>query len=149
MSGVKRYDVKGKYNIKIYMGNYDKKDFYGQMGEFFAERDYRKKLPYLINDIDKIWYLIYDRDHFVGFFGIKICIDNTLISDIYIGDNCNHMEVFKYMAEYLVDLYQEEKLKVLTRIEAEQNIWRDLGFEVVGSRGNYMIMFKEGIKCPK
>ena len=86
MNDVKKYEVKGKYNIKVYMGNYDKKEFYGQMGEFFADRIYRKQLPYLINDVDKIWYLVYERNKFVGFFGVKICNENTLISDIYIDE---------------------------------------------------------------
>jgi len=146
MNVVKKYDVKGKYNIKVYMGNYNKKEFYSQMGEFFAERIYRKELPYLINDTDKMWYLIYDRDKFLGFFGIKICTGNTLISDIYINDEKNKIEIFKYMANYLVDTYHEEELKVLTKISKEQAIWTKLGFKTVGVRGNYSIMIRKGSK---
>ena len=70
MNGVKKYELEEKYNVKVYMGNYDKKDFYGWLGEYFADKNYRKKLPYLINDADKIWYFIYERNKFVGFFGI-------------------------------------------------------------------------------
>ena len=71
MNDVKNYKLKGKYDIKIYMGNYDKKEFYSQMGEFFADRNYRKKLPYLINDVDKIWYLVYERNKFIVFLELK------------------------------------------------------------------------------
>ncbi|MBE6144115.1 MAG: hypothetical protein E7169_00875 [Firmicutes bacterium] len=146
MNAVKKYEVKEKYNIKVYMGKYDKKEFYGQMGEFFADRNYRKQLPYLINDVDKIWYLVYDKNKFIGFFGVKICTENTLISDIYFEDAPNKINAFKYTAEFLVDLYQEEELKVLTKIKEEQNIWLKLGFVKAGTRGNYLILIKEGKK---
>lgn len=146
MNAVKNYEVKSKYTIKVYMGNYDKKEFYSQMGEFFADRIYRKQLPYLINDIDKIWYLIYERNKFAGFFGIKICNDNTLISDIYIMENFDKNNIFEYMANHLVNMYKEEDLKVLTKIKAEQIVWHKLGFEVVGNRGNYAIMVRSGSK---
>lgn len=142
MNKTKKYDVEGTYNIKIYMGNYNKRDFYGEMGEFFADRVYRKKLPYLINDVDKIWYLVYDRNKLIGFFGIKICNENTLISDIYLDDDCDNKKVFRYMAKYLVNLYKEEELKVLTKVKYEQDIWKDLGFEMVGNKGNYSVLIR-------
>lgn len=143
MSKSKKYDVEGTYNIKIYMGNYNRKEFYGKMGKFFAERFYKKKMPYLINDIDKIWYLIYDDDKFIGFFGIKICNTNTLISDIYLEDECDKLSAFKYMAEYLVGLYKDEELKVLTRVKYEQDIWVKLGFKVINNKGNYLVMIRK------
>lgn len=140
MSNVGVCELKNKYDIKVYIGNYDKEEFYSIMGKFFAERSYKKKLPYLINDTDKIWYLIYEKCEFLGFFGVKICAENTLISDIYINTNNNRKDVFKYMTEYLVNIYQEENLKVLTKVKEEQNIWKKLGFEISGKRGNYAIM---------
>ena len=143
MNKTKKYDVEGIYNIKIYIGNYSKKEFYSEMGEFFADRVYRKKLPYLINDDDKVWYLVYEKNKLIGFFGIKICNENTLISDIYLNDKCDNKKVFKYMAEYLVNLYNEEELKVLTKVKYEQAIWESLGFKMVGNKGNYSILIRE------
>lgn len=146
MNGVKKYELEEKYNVKVYMGNYDKKDFYGWMGEYFADKNYRKKLPYLINDSDKIWYLIYERNKFVGFFGIKVCNDNTLISDIYINEEYIDTNVFEFMAKHLVELYKTEDLKVLTKVTKEKEIWENLGFVDVGNRGNYTIMLRRGKK---
>ena len=146
MNDVKKYEIEEKYNIKVYMGNYDKKDFYGQMGEFFADRHYRKKLPYLINDVDKIWYLIYERNKLIGFFGVKVCNDNTLISDIYIKEEYNDTNIFEFMAKHLSELYKTEDLKVLTKITKEKEIWESLGFEEIGNRGNYVVMVRRGIK---
>ena len=146
MNRVKKYEIEEKYNIKVYMGNYDKKEFYGQMGEFFADRCYRKKLPYLINDIDKIWYLVYERNKLTSFFGIKVCNDNTLISDIHINEEYRDTNVFEFMAKHLSELYKTEDLKVLTKIKREKDIWVNLGFVDVGSRGNYVVMVRRGKK---
>lgn len=146
MNGVKKYEIEEKYNIKVYMGNYDKKEFYGQMGEYFADRYYRKKLPYLINDIDKIWYLIYERNKLIGFFDVKVCNDNTLISDIYINEEYRDTTLFESMAKHLSELYKTEDLKVLTKIKHEKDIWESLGFVDVGSRGNYVVMVRRGTK---
>ena len=146
MNDVKSYEIKGKYNIKVYMGNYDKKEFYSQMGEFFADRNYRKKLPYLINDVDKMWYLVYERSKFAGFFGIKICNQNTLISDVYIDEKYEKSDVFEYMTKYLVNLYNEEEIKVLTKTKKEQETLINFGFEKVGNRGNYAVMTRSGKK---
>ena len=50
--------------------------------------------------------------------------------------------MFKYMSKYLTDLYAQEEIKVLTKIEEEQKIWLELGFENVGNRGNYAVMVR-------
>lgn len=55
------------YEVKEFMGNYNKEQFYSTMGRFFAERVYRKKLPYLYNEREKIWYLFYKRKELVDF----------------------------------------------------------------------------------
>ena len=55
------------YKVKEFVGNYDKDLFYSIMGKFFAERSYRKKLPYLINDKDKFWYIFFRKGELIGF----------------------------------------------------------------------------------
>ena len=46
------------------------------------------------------------------------------------------------MAKYLVNLYNEEELKVLTKVKKEENMWMKLGFKKVGNRGNYAVMIR-------
>ena len=70
-----------------------------------------------------------------------------MISDIYIDDKYIETDVFEYMAKYLVNLYNEEEMKVLTKIKEEQEIWLKLGFEITGTRGNYAVMARKGNKC--
>ena len=77
------------YKVKEFVGNYDKDLFYSIMGKFFAERSYRKKLPYLINDKDKFWYIFFRKGELIGFCSIKIGQKCTSFPDLCILDDEN------------------------------------------------------------
>lgn len=77
------------YKVKEFVGNYDKDLFYSIMGKFFAERSYRKKLPYLINDKDKFWYIFFRKGELIGFCSIKIGQKYTSFPDLCILDDEN------------------------------------------------------------
>ena len=52
-------------------GNYDKAEFYSKMGAFFAERKYRRDMPYLVNDDNMTWFIITDNGEIVAFGAIS------------------------------------------------------------------------------
>lgn len=131
------------YDVREYMGNYNKEQFYSIMGRFFAERIYRKKMPYLCNEREKIWYLFYKGKELVGFCAVKPLELHTLISDIFVLEPYKDSRVFDFMANYIVKNYIKNDLQVLTNLEEEKNIWVNLGFEVVSNKGSYMICRKE------
>lgn len=131
------------YEVKEYVGNYNKKEFYSIMGKFFAERIYRKKLPYLINDKDKSWYLFFSNNELIGFCGIKIGQQYTSFSDIYIIEKFNNYKVLSYIANHMFNLYKMENIKLLTCSNEEIKIWTELGFKIIGSKGSYSCMLWE------
>lgn len=131
------------YEVREYMGNYNKEQFYAIMGRFFAERVYRKKLPYLCNERDKIWYLFYRRKELVGFCAIKPLENYTLISDIYVLEQFKDRNVFEFISKYITDHYAKNELQVLTNLEDEKNTWETYGFKVINKRGTYMICRRE------
>ncbi|MEI3529649.1 MAG: hypothetical protein V8Q75_01065 [Bacilli bacterium] len=133
------------YEVKEYMGNYNKEQFYAIMGRFFAERVYRKKLPYLCNERDKIWYLFYRAKDLVGFCAIKPLENYTLISDIYVLDQFKDANVFEFMAKYITNHYAKNDLQILTNSDREKDIWEFLDFKVVNRRGTYMICRREKV----
>ena len=59
------------YEVKVFKDNYDRGEFYSIMGKYFAERIYRKLLPYLINEKEKVWYLFFENQTLCGFCGVK------------------------------------------------------------------------------
>lgn len=133
------------YEVREYMGNYNKEQFYAIMGRFFAERVYRKKMPYLCNERDKIWYLFYRRKELVGFCAIKPLENYTLISDIYVLEQFKDRNVFEFISKYITNHYAKNELQVLTNLEEEKDVWETLGFKVVNKRGTYMICRREKI----
>ena len=132
------------YDIKVYMGNYDEAEFYSIMGKFFAERTYKKIMPYLANDKNKIWYLYFHNDELVGFSGIKISEDYINFMDIYEVDKYKKQGVLKFICEHLLRLYKVEDIKVLSNNEEEIEIWLAHGFKKIGEKGRYQSLVRMG-----
>lgn len=130
------------YKVKEFVGNYDKDLFYSIMGKFFAERSYRKKLPYLINDKDKFWYIFFKKEELIGFCSIKIGQKYTSFPDLCILDDENIDESL-FIINYMFNLYKMENIKILTCKSNEIKFLKQLGFEETGSKGCYTNMFWE------
>jgi hypothetical protein len=130
------------YKVKEFVGNYDKDLFYSIMGKFFAERSYRKKLPYLINDKDKFWYIFFRKEELIGFCSIKIGQKCTSFPDLYILDDEN-LDDLLFIINYMFNLYKMENIKILTCKSNEIKFLKQLGFEETGSKGCYTNMLWE------
>lgn len=130
------------YKVKEFVGNYDKDLFYSIMGKFFAERSYRKKLPYLINDKDKFWYIFFKKEELIGFCSIKIGQKCTSFPDLCILDDEN-LDESLFIINYMFNLYKMENIKILTCKSNEIKFLKQLGFEETGSKGCYTNMFWE------
>lgn len=128
------------FDVKVYIGNYDKNEFYMLMGKFFAERIYRKCLPYLINDKDKVWYLFFKGKDLAGFCGVKICQKCTDINDIYYFEKYRNDKILEFIANYIFNTYKLENIRLLTNKEEEKKVWKQLGFSVIGNKGSYSVM---------
>lgn len=130
------------YKVKEFVGNYDKDLFYSIMGKFFAERSYRKKLPYLVNDKDKFWYIFFRKGELIGFCSIKIGQKCTSFPDLCILDDEN-LDDSLFIINYMFNLYKMENIKILTCKSNEIKFLKQLGFEETGSKGCYTNMLWE------
>ena len=130
------------YKVKEFVGNYDKDLFYSIMGKFFAERSYRKKLPYLINDKDKFWYIFFKKEELIGFCSIKIGQKYTSFPDLCILDDENIDESL-FIINYMFNLYKMENIKILTCKSNEIKFLKQLGFKENVSKGCYTNMLWE------
>lgn len=128
------------YDVKVYSGNYDKNEFYSVMGKFFAERFYKKIMPYLTNTEKKIWYLFYSKNELVGFFGIEESVLNTNFMDMYIVDGNDRNDILNFMCNYVFNIYKNRSIKILTSNEDEIKVWQKLGFESIKTKGRYQML---------
>lgn len=53
--------------MKVYSGDYDKKEFYSIMGKFFAEPEYQKLMPYLKNSSNDTWIVKEEDGEVIAF----------------------------------------------------------------------------------
>ena len=53
-------------------------EFWAFMGLFFAQRKYRREMPYLVDDDGYVWYLAMDGDILLGFAAIHAMKDWSL-----------------------------------------------------------------------
>lgn len=127
--------------IKIFKDNYDKKEFYGLMGHFFAETEYKKAMPYLKNTDKLIWYVNLDEN-------------NDVIAFNNYEETSNKIE-FKatYFTKNIKDLREllEIQIKKLNNklIETANcnpniiNLFKELGFKEYKKTTNYTFLRKE------
>ncbi len=125
------------FEIKEYMDTNNNGEFYKYMGRFFAERIFRKELPYLINDNEKIWYLFFDKKDLAGFCGVVMNQNNTAFTDFYLLPTYRNPENMEYIAKYMLDLYHSEKIRILTNSMEEMELWERLGFARGKNKGSY------------
>lgn len=77
------------YQVMTFFPPYRKKVFYQLMGKFFAERIYKKKLPYLVNTDQTYWYVVTSKENFdvVAFSSFEKQSKKIEIGDFYCADN--------------------------------------------------------------
>ncbi|MBC8588075.1 GNAT family N-acetyltransferase [Paratissierella segnis] len=126
--------------VKVYKGSYDKSEFYSIMGRYFAEREFRKELQYIINDESMEWYLFYEGDELAGFSSVSIEKNKVMFGNMYVLESFRNKGVWSFIADYLVKEYKSSTIQVLTNIDKLISAWGERGFEVTGNRGSYSVM---------
>ncbi len=135
------------FEVKEYMETCNNGEFYKYMGRFFAERIFRKELPYLINDCDKIWYLFFDSNNLAGFCGVVMNQNGTTFTDFYLLTSYRNKNNMQFMAEYMTKMYQSERIRILTNSKEEMELWSSLGYTENGTKGSYTTFIHGELEC--
>jgi len=117
---------------------YDKADFYARTGMFFAEKQFRKEMPYLINTDEKEWCLYYDQNHLTAFYAHESKGNHTLITGFYILENYRRTGITQVLLDDI--LSQFDTVRIVT---CSQHLLKQLTlcrFIKLGSRGSYITM---------
>ena len=109
---------------------------------------YTKKLPYLINEKNKVWYLFYNQGELAGFASVQPKETYVMISDFYVIEKYNTISFVESMTFYLFDTYKRENIKLLTKSKLEKKLWLEQGFELVGEKGSYYKLEWSKRTCP-
>ena len=112
-----------KIDIKVYIPPYNKQNFYSLMGKYFAERVYRRKLPYLINTSSTIWFLLMNKERIIGFSSIQISNEFIDIGDVFVEDENDDTRKYlleKVLKHYCFKQYRETKNYLFFRREINE-----------------------------
>ena len=118
--------------IETFRGNYNKTIFYSLMGKFFAERKYRKLMPYLFNDEDLIWNISVNNEEVEGFISYKEREDKVNIGYCYAEDK-------RLYKKLLISIPIKNTFIELEK-DFDKSIYEELGYEVYKESKNYWYM---------
>lgn len=129
--------------MKIYKGSYNKSEFYSLMGKFFAERKYKKLMPYLINEDEYEWNIKTDGSgEVVGFISFKENKNRVDIGYFFV-DDVEDKE--KIQDEIIIPFYNNHLQKDIY-VDVEKHfdidIYLQLGFELTKESTNYYYLVR-------
>ncbi len=129
---------KKSMNVREFLPGYDKREFYSMIGEFFAERRYRKEMPYLVNDDDKSWNIFFDGSSVVGFYSYVENKGVTEISGFYVLDRCRGTGIGTEMLNDITRRFHA--IKMVSNSPQMISMLERHGFLEIGVRGSYKIL---------
>jgi len=121
--------------VEYQAGNYDRSEFYSVVGKYFAERKYRKEMPYLVNDDNKSWVLFYSDNALVGFYAYEKKKHITEISGFYVVEEFRNHGFSKEMVNNITCNF--DSCKITTNLHKMVSVLNRYGFEKSGQKGSY------------
>jgi len=128
--------------IKVYSGEYDRKEFYGMMGGFFAEPRYRKSMPYLKNKKEYTWLINIEDDKVIAFTAYEVKYDKIEFAfDFYKNDIKDLWVLTEMKLEQLKDL--DKPIETATSNPSIYKMFTNAGFEEFRKTKNYKFLVLE------
>lgn len=129
--------------MKYFKCNYNRTEFYSIMGKYFAERNYRKLMPYLVNDDKTEWIIKTNKENEVlGFISFIERKDKITIGYLFVEEIENSKDI---QDEIIMEFYNQHVSKEMYA-EVEKHfdidIYLDLGFEVIKESTNYYYLVR-------
>ncbi len=137
------------FHIVNYPEDISEGTFYKFMGKFFAERKYRREMPYLINDVKYKWRLFFRKNDgdLVCFYHYYYRNDNTIeFGGLYVIENYRGSGVASYILKNQCMEFDDFNQISVSNNPIIINLREKLGFVETGKRGSYSIMEKRVVE---
>ena len=131
--------------VKQYPQDLSKFDFYGYIGEFFAEKQYKNELPYLYNNNNRCWRLYFNKkDMLIGFCYYQEKNKNTVhLGGLYVLKEYRKNGFGTIIIKDCINLFQDKTLQSTTNNPIVINMRKKQGFKEVSKKGSYITLKKE------
>lgn len=129
-------------DIRCYEGNYDRSLFYSKMGRFFAEERYIRRMPYLRNKPEKVWFTIERDDRVVAFSSLEFPGEYILFTTEWVEPRYRRQGFFKALTDARFEYCRELGLpiKTSTNLSFIKDYYIKQGFKVYRTTKNYWFL---------
>lgn len=131
--------------IHCFEGDYDKALFYSKMGRFFAEERYIRRMPYLRNKPEKVWFTVELDETVIAFSSLEFRDEYILFTTEYVEAKYRRHGLFKALTkarfEYCHDL--NLPIRTSTNLEYIRDYYVRQGFEVYRTTKNYWFLSRQ------
>jgi N-acetylglutamate synthase-like GNAT family acetyltransferase len=134
-----------KTNIKHYPAGTRDDRFWITMGPMFFDKKITKDLPYLREDENKHWFIVFDGDAVAGFAAVEIQKNGVaMIGSAWVREENRGRNVYKALTDARLALAIEQGAKIVraTCTSASSGALIKRGFVEVGLRGKYSTLEK-------
>lgn len=117
-------------------------EFWAFMGPFFAQRKYRREMPYLVDDEGYVWYLAMDGDILLGFAAVHAMKDHSVVSGLYVREDQRGNGIAKKLIAACLKWSAGKKInKAKTTASPDSRpVFEKMGFRETGQKGQYVTM---------
>jgi len=131
--------------IKQYKGDYDKTEFYSLMGKYFAEKQYQKEMPYLVNRKTNVWFLAFESKTLVAFAAINELKNKIVLEHSFAESEYRHKGIWKKLNEVRLKYAAEVKqdVEVITKEDHLKKYWLGIGFSEYKKSGSYCYLRRD------
>lgn len=130
--------------IKVYKECYNKQEFYGIMGHFFAEKKYKKEMPYLGNEEGIEWYLKIKNGIVTAFHAVQKKKGKIEFKYDYYMDDIKDLDIL--VKSYMENIRKETIETAVSNKEIEE-LFKGYGFKEYKRTVNYRNLRKEESQC--
>ena len=139
------------FNVSVvnYPEDISEGTFYKFMGKFFAERKYRREMPYLVNDSKYHWRLYFNKSNsaLIGFYHYYFKNELTIeFGGLYVLEEYRNKGIGSIILKNQVEEFKEFNQISVTNNPIVIKLRNKLDFVEIGKRGSYSIMEKRVVE---
>lgn len=129
--------------IKVYPSETQGREFYADMGRFFADLSIAKELERQVyNKPDTTWYVAQQWNLIYGFVSVNETKNYYFIDNFYIIPEWRGQNRGSELIEHIVEDFTDKPLKCVANNPAAIHIFKSCGFVEDGHNGKYTRLIK-------
>ena len=129
-------------DIDVFPPGEDEREFYCNMGKFFASRSVRKELPYLSNSDATTWVVISENEDIIAFSAFEVFKSKIELKHAYVLPEHRNKGIYEQMIDIRMELLSSVTLPITVAVANHDNAsrFKGRGFEVEKVTKNYTFM---------